>query len=76
MSDSGDLLRRLAPAWCVHAQPPARVDLAPFIAAIKRMWPGESVGPWLGHVALATELYDHCTGAVAFAGAPVVVAVS
>ena len=54
------------------AQPPAQVDIVPFIAVVRKMWPGQQVGPWLGHVALATELYDFSVGAVTFSGPPTV----
>jgi hypothetical protein len=52
------------------SQPPPRANLLPFLAAIRRMWPGEPVGRWLGHVSLATELYDHTSGSVVFHAAP------
>jgi hypothetical protein len=28
------------------SQPPAQVDILPFIAAVQKMWPGEQVGQW------------------------------
>ena len=52
------------------AQPPLRVDVRPFIDALRREWPGEQVGPWLGHIALGTELYDHVAGSVRFHSVP------
>lgn len=54
------------------AQMPGKVNLLPFLAAIKAMWPGDAlqVGPWLGQVAFGTELYDHCSGNVVFHDAP------
>jgi len=52
------------------AQPPLHVDLKPFLDAVQAMWPGEAVGPWLGEISLATELYDHTRGHVLFTGAP------
>ena len=55
------------------AQPPLKVDLKPFFAAIKREWPGPQeapVGPWLGQITLATELYDHCSGSITFHAPP------
>jgi hypothetical protein len=63
---------RRAGAELDGAQMPAKVDLLPFLAAIKAMWAGDrlQVGPWLGQVAVGTELYDHCSGAVAFHQAP------
>jgi hypothetical protein len=48
------------------AQPPLLVNLMPFFAAIRRQWPGEQVGPWLGEISISTELYDHCSGEVTF----------
>jgi hypothetical protein len=56
------------------ACPPAshQVDVVPFIAAVREMWAGEKVGAWLGHLSLATELYDHCEGEVRFAALPTV----
>eukprot|EP01049_Picozoa_sp_SAG25_P004024 SAG25_NODE_244_length_11127_cov_82.802956_3_plen_162_part_00 len=56
------------------ACPPAshQVDVVPFIAAVREMWAGERVGAWLGHLSLATELYDHCEGEVRFAALPTV----
>ena len=56
------------------AQPPAHVDIMPFVAAVRRMWPGEPVGPWLGHLSIATELYDYVVGEVTFAGPPTIAA--
>ena len=58
----------------VGAQPPPRVDIFPFRAAIRKMWPGEAVGAWLGEVTISTELYDHCTGKVVFHAPPTFVA--
>lgn len=49
---------------------PQKVNIKPFIQAIRDMWPGEQVGPWLGHVAIGTELYDHSRGKVTFHGTP------
>lgn len=39
-----------------RAQVPAKVDLLPFLDAIRAMWPGDAlqVGPWLGQVAFGT----------------------
>ena len=44
------------------------------MAAIQKQWPGEEVGPWIGEVSIATELYDHCSGEVRFHGPPTFVA--
>jgi len=56
------------------AQPPAHVDIMPFVAAVRKMWPGEPMGPWLGHLSIATELYDYVVGEVTFAGPPTIAA--
>ena len=53
-----------------NAQPPPRVDLLPFLAAVARLWPTERVGPFLNQVSLSTELYDDCAGSVRFHGPP------
>jgi hypothetical protein len=52
------------------SQPPPTVNLIPFLRAIAKMWPAEPVGPWLGHISLATELYDHVSGNVIFHSPP------
>jgi len=54
------------------AQPPLNVNLAPFFDAIREMWKDDTipVGPWLGHISLATELYDHSSGKVTFHSPP------
>merc|ERR1712216_518070 len=49
---------------------PRHINLRPFVDAIKKMWPREQVGPWLGHVSIGTEVYDHGIGHVNFHGAP------
>ena len=42
----------------------------PLFEAIRRQWPGEQVGPWLGEISISTELYDHCSGNVTFWAPP------
>jgi hypothetical protein len=38
-----------------ESQPPAEVDIVPFVAAVQKMWPGEQIGRWYaGHFILAT----------------------
>lgn len=61
-------------ATAVGAQAPQHVDIIPFIAAVRKMWPGEEVrpGPWLGHMSIATELYDYVVGEVTFAAPPTI----
>jgi hypothetical protein len=59
----------------VGAQPPQVVNLIPFIRAVATMWPHEQVGPWLGSVSIATEIYDHSSGVVTFHEVPTFVAV-
>ena len=49
-----------------NAQPPSEVDLLPFIEAVRKQWPGEEVGPWLGEVSIGTEIYDYSAGSVTF----------
>lgn len=56
----------------VGAQPPPRVDLLPFLDAVRRQWPGEAVGPWLGELSWGTEIYDHSSGHVVFNSPPTV----
>jgi hypothetical protein len=57
------------------AQPPLKVNLVPFFDKIKEMWKNDTktwktVGPYLGHISLATEIYDHSTGRVTFHSQP------
>jgi hypothetical protein len=54
------------------ARIPTSVDLLPFVEAVRQMWAGDPlpVGPFLGEVSIATELYDHTDGRVSFAEAP------
>jgi len=63
---------RLVGADKPGTQPPLNVNLAPFFDAIRDMWKDDTVpvGPWLGHIELATELYDHCSGKVTFHSPP------
>lgn len=51
---------------------PEKVNVKPFVEGIREMWPGEPVGPWLGHVSISTELYDHSSGQVTFWSPPTI----
>ena len=55
-------------------QPPLHLDIKPFLSAVRKMWPGEKVGPWLGHLSIGTELYDYVVGEVAFSEPPKIAA--
>ena len=62
-------------AAAAGAQPPPHVDLLPFLDAVRRQWPGEAVGPWLGELSWGTEIYDHSSGHVVFNSPPTVMPV-
>lgn len=62
------------------------MDLLPFLEAVREIWAARddpqqqrrqqaAVGPWLGEITIATEIYDHTDGRVLFRQPPTYTAV-